>query len=692
MGKEYLSEIEGNKAIQTVFVDFFDTIVHRTIHPNQVLRLWAKLMIRELGLDIKVDELYFIRKDSLRYLSEKNNTHFIEVDYKELIEEVYNRLDCTNTLKGIAIEKFTGYFELADYRAEIKVQYLNSATIDALKELKKKGYKLYCVSDFYTSEQVLENIIAYHKIENLFDDVFVSSHYANSKHTGGLYPFLLKKLGLAASSVVMIGDNYNSDIKNAHKYGITTIHISNKKESKTKKRHAIGSDRKDYRRILRKLYKTCNHREAPANSDYILFYAVYIERLYYHAKKEKLKNIFFLAREGLFLKRMFDYFQEHFALREEDTIKTHYFKTSRQASMLVSLKDVDEEKYAFLRRKYPDLSPSSFLRNFTFSEELISLIIEEFNFQKIRDVVIPNFLESEVYQKLKTNETFRAAYDKNRFGQQKAFKTYLNSFRVNFKAEGMHLADIGWGGSMQECLFEYFDGKVEVHGHYLGLNEVYTIRKETSRWGLNFSIFPYATYSDNILRGNTELNEQLLSAGHGSTLSYNHLETFTNEYHHEIEKKVFEEHIFEIQEFMFNRYEEFLKGLDSICYDDDIVQNEMTDYALRAGLFASKRKVAIAMKISEGFYTNVGDFSNGLKISPKKYSKDKLKLLKTFLLGPEKLFPLLLRIKPYLYSRKKYFISYLIPSRLIYHYIKINRRVKISVFQNLSRFKYDHLK
>ena len=126
--------------------------------------------------------------------------------------------------------------------------------------------------------------------------------------------------------------------------------------------------------------------------------------------------------------------------------------------------------------------------------------------------------------------------------------------------------------------------------------------KKTKRvWGLNFSIFPYTTYCDNILRGNTELNEQLLSAGHGSTVSYNQSDTFTEEFHHEIEKKVFDEHILGIQEFMFDRYKELLITLDSVCYDDETVQIEMTDYALRVGLFASKRKIGVAMKISKGF-------------------------------------------------------------------------------------------
>lgn len=688
----HLNEIEGDKNIQTVFVDFFDTIVHRTVHPNQVLRLWAKLMIRELGLNLKVDELYFIRKDSAQYLSKKKNCYYWEFGYNELIVEMYHRLTSTKKLNNISVEDFTTYFELAESRAEINVQYLNLNTLELLKELKENGYKIYCVSDFYISSKILKGFLNHHEITTIFDDVFVSADYAKSKYSGDLYPCLLEELGLNASSVVMIGDNYRSDVKNAKKHGLSAIHIANKKESKSKRKYLLGSDRKDYRKVLKNLYKCCNSPKVPANSDYILFYSVYIERLYHSLKKEGIKNIFFLAREGLYLKRLFDHYQKHFALDSKKNIKTHYFKTSRQASLLIALKGIDEENYKFLRRKYPDLSLSNFLDNFNLGEDLKSSIINELNFQKIEAEVIPNFLDSEVYKELKTNQIFRDAYNKNRLDQQSAFKTYLNSFNVDFNLEGMHLSDIGWGGSMQECLFDYFEGKVQVHGHYLGLTEIYTIQKDTARWGLNFSVFPYTTFSDNILRGNTELNEQLLSAGHGSTVSYNHLDTFTNEYHHEVEKKAFDDHVFEIQEFMFDRYQKLLHSLDSVCYDHEVVQKEMTDYALRAGLFASNRKVAGALKISTGFYTNVGNFSNGLTMSPEKYTSNKLQLLKRFIISPDTLFPQLLRIKPYLYSKKKYFLVRLVPSWFIYKYIKLNQWVKRTVFQKISRFKYAHLK
>ena len=689
---KHLQEIESNENIHTVFVDFFDTIVHRTVHPNQVFRIWAKLIIREFGLTLKVDELYFIRQDASQLLARKYESLNFLVDYNELITEVYNRLTATSELKNISKTDFKTYFELADLRAEINVQYLNKKAIDLFKDLKAQEYKIYVVSDFYTSSKIIVNLLDHHQIRDLLDGVFVSADYAKSKHSGDFYPFLLKELGLKAKNVVMVGDNYRSDIENAKKHGLSTLYIPNKSDSKTKKKFLLGSDRSDYHKVIKKLYQECHATSAPANSDFILYYAVYIERLYQHLKKRGIFNILFLSREGLFLKKLFDHYQMHIALRSEDIIKTHYFKTSRQASMLVAFEEVDNEKYTFLRRKYPNLSPVNFLRNFTFSEDLIAQIIDDLNLHDIANKVIFDFLDSEVYQKIKSNDRFRNAYDKTRFNQKMAFKKYLDSFGIDFEEEGMHLADIGWGGSMQENLYDYFDGRVEVHGHYLGLTEIYSIDKEKARWGLNFSVYPYATYHDNILRGNTELNEQLLSAGHGSTLSYNLENTFANEFHHEVEKRVYDEHISVIQKFMFEKFKVLLEELDSICYDDEIVQNEMTDYALRSGLFASKRKIVSAINISKGFYSNVGDFSNGMQMSPEKYSGDKFNLLKTFVLNPDVLFSALLRIKPYLYIKNKYYLAYLMPSWLIYHYIKTNRLVKKNIFQKISRFKFTYLK
>ncbi|PNW26353.1 HAD family hydrolase [Formosa algae] len=674
-----------------IFCDMFDTLVHRTVHPNYVMRLWAKTMIRELGIGIDIDGLYFIRKEVELFLSEKYKVLHVEIPYDIIIKEIYNRLVCSNILDGVSFSKFSNYFEKADIDVEIKVQFLNNNTIAQLAVLKKKGHKIYCVSDFYTSKNVLVSILKHHNILNLFDDVFVSSECKRSKHNGNLYTYLLDTLDLEPTKVTMIGDNFKHDIANAEKRNIKTLYIPNKDVSKTKLKYSYGSDTYDYKHIINGVYKRCNSKQAPGNSDYILFYYNYTERLYFILKQEGIKNIFFLSREGLYLKRLFDFYQNYFALEKEDLINSHYLKTSRQASMLVSLKSIDKEEFSFLRNKYPKLSPKGFLNNFDFEDQVTNEIITSLHLEDVQFNSIPDFLDSDVYTLLKESELFVKHYDKKRLEQNTYFDTYLKSFNVNFVEDGLHLADIGWGGTMQEKLYDYFNGSVKVFGYYLGVREVYTITENTKRFGLNYSVYPFASYSDHILRGNIELNEQLLSAPHGSTVSYDlSLPTFSKEFHQEDEKRIYDDYISKIQDFMFEEFQIIIKQLDEICYSNEIVQDQMTNYALRIGIFASKKNISEMIKISEGFYSNVGDFSKGLTIDTDRSKKDILVSVKAFILTPEKLFRYLLRLKPYLFTKQKFILLALFPSYIIYWYMKFNIWVRKTFLIKRFYLKYTY--
>lgn len=689
MKKTSNSLSNGINSGTVIFCDMFDTVVHRSVHPNYVLRLWSKTMIRELGLNIDIDSLYFIRKEVELFLSEKFNLLHVEIPYDIVIKEIYNRLLCTNIFSDIPYLKFKDYFEKADIHVELKVQFINKNTIDQLTKLKNDNHKIYCVSDFYTSKKVLTTILSHHNILDLFDDVFVSSEYKCSKHNGNLYDHLLTALELDPANVTMIGDNFKHDITNAKKYNLKTIYIPNKDVSKTKLKYAYGSDTYNYKNILKGIYKRCNSKQAPGNSDYILFYYNYTERLYFKLKQDGIKNIFFLSREGLFLKKLFDFYQNYFALNDEDLISSHYLRTSRQASMLVSLESIDKEEFSFLRKKYPKLSPNGFLKNFDFEDDVVNTILSNLKLEDIKFKGVADFLDSEVYETIKRDELFITVYDKKRLEQKTYFDTYLKSFNVNFIKEGLHLADIGWGGTMQEGLFDYFKGDVKVYGYYLGIREVYNITESSKRFGLNYSIYPFASYSDHILKGNLELNEQLLSAPHGSTVSYNlNSPTYSKEFHQDDEKGVYDNNISKIQDFMFKQFQIMIKDFDNICYSNETVQKEMTNYALRIGIFASKKNISEMIKISEGFYSNVGDFSKGLTIDTNRSKKAILSSVKSFILTPEKLFRYLLRLKPYLFTKKKFVLLALFPSYLIYWYIKFNIWMRKSFLSERFYLKY----
>ncbi|MFS4469289.1 hypothetical protein [Maribacter sp. 2210JD10-5] len=634
-------------------------------------------MIRELGLGLKIDELYLLRKEAEKHLAEESNKKIIEVSSVELIPEVYNRLVCTDNIRHNEFSKFKAYFLDLDFKAEVLIKNPNAKLVQALKKIKEKGYTIHCVSQISVSSKLLQKCIAYYELDNIFEAVHVPADFKHSEQSWNIYANILDKLALGWEQVAILNANSNIKNSNFNESEIQVIDIYNELNIITKEKILKNSDQRSYRRVVRNLYKKCNNKSAPPHSDYILFYYVYIERLYKKAKKDNIKTIFFLAREGLFLKKLFDYYQNEVSINEKDNITAYYFKASRNSLMLASFKDLKVEEFEYLKRRWPTLSINSFLKNFNFTQEIILSIVKNAGLEEKKDEVLENFLDSKTFETLMKNERFIEAYDKTRNDQKRFFKNYLSSFNVDIESDGFHLADVGWGGTMQNRLYDFFNEKIEVHGYYLGVREINNIRKRTIKNGLNFSVYPYPDFFDHILMANVELNEQLLAAGHGSTVAYtNKDDSYTIEHHEEIDKKIFEKFIRETQDFMFSRFKELTHSLKTICYDYDLEQYEMTDHALRIGLFASKRKVRREVEIYKGFYQNVGNFSVGLAMGENFDSAQKIRLVKDFFLKPEHVFRYVLRLKPMLLRKKKYLLAHLIPTRFMYYHIKLRCHTK----------------
>ena len=157
--KTLLQKIESKSSCKVVFTDFFDTLVHRTVHPHYVVKLWGKFLIRELGLKVKTDELFAIRIDSHSYLSKKMNLRAVEVPYKEILNEVYRRLVNAEVLINVSFEHFCRIFQQADFVSETSVQFKNEAIVETLRTLSNKGYRIYLVTDFFLSKEVISKIL-----------------------------------------------------------------------------------------------------------------------------------------------------------------------------------------------------------------------------------------------------------------------------------------------------------------------------------------------------------------------------------------------------------------------------------------------------------------------------------------------------------------------------------------------------
>ncbi len=672
-----IQKIKNDSRINVVFTDLFDTLIHRTVHPNYVYRIWAKFLIRDLGLTLDVGVLFKIRANVVSKLAADMKLSKVEVPYELVMKEVYYRLINSNILDNVEWLEFYNITMEADYRSETSVQFINASLVDGLKFLKSENYNIYIVSDYHLPKSIILRLLDFHGITDIFNEVFISCDYKKSKESAGnLYPLVLETTGSVAAETAMMGDNKTSDVINSVKHGITGNFLKHYSHKFRNKKNLFGNVEKEFIKACKKVEKNCKKSDYPF-SEYIIHFYFFTERLYTEAKKKGIKDLFFLAREGHYLKHLFDAYQKFNGISSENQINTHYFKASRHSAKQVSLKPIEEEKFAPIKKNYDVMTTAQFLESFNIEEKEILTIASEIGVDK--DEEIENFSASDVVTKLRANDAFKEAYELHRVGQRDAFNHYLNSFNVDFKADGMTLVDVGWGGTMQECIYQYLNCEVPVTGYYIGLREIYTIESKTKRYGLNFTVYPKKGYSDHILQANGQLYEQLLAAPHGSTLGYrNNPVSPTIEYHEPNEKRVFDEFIAPIQKFMDTQFDDLMKSLNGLTYSDTMVQNYITGLALRLGLFTNRKKLKFIQLISKGFYQNVGGNKVGMVYDPSQLSQSKIQLLKEFIWSPEKTFRYLVKVKPLLYDKKMAWMGWTVSSS--YYYIKLNRYLKSRMF------------
>ena len=678
MNRELIGQIQKDKDVEYIFCDFYDTIVHRNVHPYHTFKLWAKHLKRELGLPSSSYDLFKIRRASMKFLSQKTGLFESELSYIDVIKEVRNRLECANLIHPDhhVLENFAIFFKEADFFAEISVQYLNPQMIDTLKQLKEIGYKLYCVSDFHFDTDIMERLLEHHGIANIYDGVFVSAAYnASKEHKGILYKKILEELQINGGQAYMIGDNLRSDVEYAQLYHIKAYYLKRRYVKINQKLRLFGSDESDFQKTLVHFESQSKSKRYPF-SQYLIFFHFFIERLYHEVRKNNVKNLFFLAREGYYLKQLFDQYQNKFAVNGKE-IKSHYLKISRQGAMQISYLPLDEEKFGHLKSKYDEFSLRQFFGSFLFDEQTISSIADSLNIDV--DRVIPDFFESESYNKLQQNSIFRKYYEENRISQKEYFNSYLASFNIDFEAENMFLVDVGWGGTMQECLYTYFNDEFEVTAWYLGLQEIYNITPKTKRKGLLFSVHPNKSIKDEIMMANRQMFEQLLAAPHGSTLGYAPGPEFTIEYHKTEEKYVYDNYIKELHNYMSTQYASLLQLLAPRVYEDQMVTDYLFDLKLSLDLNANKNEIAFVNNLTKGFYQNVGNNNIGLDYDPSAIGLSPLQIIKLIILKPEKMYRFVVKLKPVLLRKNLFFLT--LPLNLYKPYLKFNFYVRGKIFK-----------
>lgn len=504
----------GTEDCEWVFFDFFDTIVHRKCNPQDIKRFWAKSIYYMLDCNISHELIYTIRQDAEFYLYNQNKNNCGEFNYFGLCNEIYKRIsiiyDDRNLFLAISSNKFYELCLKEEVELERSLQYLDKETYEAIKYFKSKNKKLAIISDFYLSSKEIECFLDSIGLSIYFDKIFVSCDMKCNKVCGSIYQKVLEELCTTGDKCIMIGDSYKFDVLNAQKFGITAYH--KRWKSKVDNRYDQETVAKEFMKI-----QGVNKKGSISYSNYAFALYMFIEKLYINLRKTNTRDVYFLSREGELLKKLFDIYQETMIFSGNILIRSHYLFVSRQSTYAASLKSLNDETFNTIFMEYKNISPKAFLTSIGFTEDNINSLSTMFDFDF--NVSVDDFKSSYEFEKIKKEELFLKLYDQIRVEKNKLLKDYFAQVGIG-KEDKLSLVDVGWKGTMQDNIYNIYDGLIYVNGYYFGVTGRCNNYVTNKKVGLMFSDNPYKTNLFELWAFDKTFLERLLFASHPSTINY----------------------------------------------------------------------------------------------------------------------------------------------------------------------------
>lgn len=493
--QEIINQIKQSRADYILF-DCFDTLVYRNCSMNHIRYLWAKELSKELNCFFTIKKLYEVRQ-----LAEQNcqlNSIGNEYTYNEIVMEIYNRLSLIDNNFKINYKIFLEKNILLEVKIEKEHQYLNQCMKEVLKFCENTEYKIILVSDFYFGKDIMSLFLKNLRIFNLFSNIYISCDYRKSKHNNDLYQLVLNKESINAEKCVMIGDNEISDIINAKKFNIKTIKVNNNRD--------VKEDVNTFKICKRKLKQIAKHDVVYSNYAFSLYR--YIDTIYKYLLKEGANTCFFLSREGEFLKELFDVYDK------DNRISSNYLYVSRKALYPAILKPLDEE--SFLELPFSQgIDLKDFLEALCFEKNEVKYFLNKYDNNTRYTTINKNIL----VEMLKKDVDFINLYEENRTKQKKLIFQYFEQKGLNDLNE-IYIVDVGWTGTMQNCIFNLFDKKKKVTGLYIGTSKKAISTVMNKKVGILFSSTPTLSKNYYTYTFDSTFFERICTATHPTTERY----------------------------------------------------------------------------------------------------------------------------------------------------------------------------
>ena len=266
-----------------------------------------------------------------------------------------------------------------------------------------------------------------------FDSIFVSSEYGKSKYKGDLFDEVKKQY--LNQKILHIGDAKRSDFLNAKIHGLSAI------------RYKADYDRNKYYGIGYKKFGNLFKQ-----------FKVWLDE---NLKASEYDHIFFLAREGLFLQKLY--------LVDRNKDESIYLYVSRRSLTVPRL---------YHHSQYEELEKIVvFSSAFTAKTFLNRLGLEKTDDEIMKKAGIsPNqiFYKKSYLKDEKLKKLYDIFYDEIIFNAKIEWFNLIRYLKNNSFEGKIAIVDIGWNGTMQNALQNIIDETnlpvSQLDGYYLGVN------------------------------------------------------------------------------------------------------------------------------------------------------------------------------------------------------------------------------
>ena len=355
---------------------------------------------------------------------------------------------------------------------EMEFCYANPYMQQVFTQLREHGKRIVITSDMYLSKAFLSELLQKNGYEG-YEELYVSCEYEKSKAEGSLYE-VVKRAYPDTDSMIHVGDNPVSDVKNAKKHGFEVFYYPNVNRNALLYRSydmsaVVGGA---YRGIVNnKLYNGTEQLSMEYEYGYIyggLFVLGYCNFIHTYARVHGIEKLLFLSRDGDILR------QAYAVLFPEE--KTEYVYWSRAAATKLMAR---YNRYDFFRRYLYHKADGTYTIEQILKSMRLEFLLDRLLQRLPHEIYLTSGNVRQVKCFLEANwQEVTVVYDRESKAAELYYKKVLGDSRNALAV------DIGWAGSGAIAL-DYLVQKVwklpcSITGAVAGTNSVHNFEVDAS--------------------------------------------------------------------------------------------------------------------------------------------------------------------------------------------------------------------